>query len=388
MHANVTKLDHTWNRAVDIISAIEFDKFRDLLATRDRGGRVVLFERFDRTDHVDSRRHLEEKDCSSSGRPEFRYKTEFQSHDPEHVDSRRHLEEKDCSSSGRPEFRYKTEFQSHDPEVLGNARGAVAVVVSILIFRNTVSVTEMAGYTLTIRQLKQKAQNLPNKCDLQVQSCPLPTIITTTTVIGENRKGGSQSQQSFYQRIQGQRFQQCQRYIQQAQQSYRGLSNPCGTQEICNFLDDNNFSRVHRVLRTKEHIWLLSYNDLMHSGMHEGCTHKQSDSTVEESGDRCKSCTVEMSSVSAIKRVIPAFEEAATICYEVHLSLSFFAMTIQLGTALELEAGLGAITPKGDALPPVTSSTTRPTGSSSSVRVRDTVDKEEVVTRMRREISE
>ena len=36
--------------AVNIISAIEFDKFGDLLATRDRGGRIVFFERFDRTD--------------------------------------------------------------------------------------------------------------------------------------------------------------------------------------------------------------------------------------------------------------------------------------------------------------------------------------------------
>ncbi|KAL5072819.1 hypothetical protein RYX36_011803 [Vicia faba] len=34
-------------------------------------------------------------------------------------------------------------------EVLGNAKGAVAVVVSILIFRNPVSVTGMMGYSLT-----------------------------------------------------------------------------------------------------------------------------------------------------------------------------------------------------------------------------------------------
>lgn len=33
--------------AVDIISAIEFDKSGDHLATGDRGGRVVLFERTD-----------------------------------------------------------------------------------------------------------------------------------------------------------------------------------------------------------------------------------------------------------------------------------------------------------------------------------------------------
>ncbi|XP_022961269.1 probable sugar phosphate/phosphate translocator At3g11320 isoform X2 [Cucurbita moschata] len=35
-------------------------------------------------------------------------------------------------------------------QVLGNAKGAVAVVVSILIFRNPVSVTGMFGYTLTV----------------------------------------------------------------------------------------------------------------------------------------------------------------------------------------------------------------------------------------------
>lgn len=34
--------------AVDIISAIEFDKTGDHLATGDRGGRVVLFERTDK----------------------------------------------------------------------------------------------------------------------------------------------------------------------------------------------------------------------------------------------------------------------------------------------------------------------------------------------------
>ena len=36
--------------AVDIISAIEFDRTGDHLATGDRGGRVVLFERTDTRD--------------------------------------------------------------------------------------------------------------------------------------------------------------------------------------------------------------------------------------------------------------------------------------------------------------------------------------------------
>lgn len=35
-------------------------------------------------------------------------------------------------------------------QVLGNAKGAVAVVVSILIFKNPVSVTGMFGYLLTV----------------------------------------------------------------------------------------------------------------------------------------------------------------------------------------------------------------------------------------------
>ncbi|RDX98763.1 Serine/threonine protein phosphatase 2A 55 kDa regulatory subunit B beta isoform [Mucuna pruriens] len=68
---------------VDIISAIEFDKSGDHLATGDRGGRVVLFERTDTKDHCGSRRDMERMDYSISRHPEFRYKTEFQSHEPE-----------------------------------------------------------------------------------------------------------------------------------------------------------------------------------------------------------------------------------------------------------------------------------------------------------------
>lgn len=68
---------------VDIISAIEFDKSGDHLATGDRGGRVVLFERTDTKDHGVSRRDLERMDYPITRHPEFRYKTEFQSHEPE-----------------------------------------------------------------------------------------------------------------------------------------------------------------------------------------------------------------------------------------------------------------------------------------------------------------
>ncbi|KAL8250099.1 hypothetical protein R6Q59_033792 [Mikania micrantha] len=68
---------------VDIISAIEFDKSGDHLATGDRGGRVVLFERTDTKEHGGSRKDVEKTDYPSSRHPEFRYKTEFQSHEPE-----------------------------------------------------------------------------------------------------------------------------------------------------------------------------------------------------------------------------------------------------------------------------------------------------------------
>ncbi|XP_024015460.1 serine/threonine protein phosphatase 2A 55 kDa regulatory subunit B alpha isoform isoform X1 [Eutrema salsugineum] len=68
--------------AVDIISAIEFDKSGDHLATGDRGGRVVLFERTDSKNTSGGRRDLEGTDYPLR-HPEFRYKTEFQSHEPE-----------------------------------------------------------------------------------------------------------------------------------------------------------------------------------------------------------------------------------------------------------------------------------------------------------------
>ncbi|CAN8288272.1 unnamed protein product [Cochlearia groenlandica] len=67
---------------VDIISAIEFDNSGDHLATGDRGGRVVLFERSDAKTSSGGRKDLEETDYPLR-HPEFRYKTEFQSHDPE-----------------------------------------------------------------------------------------------------------------------------------------------------------------------------------------------------------------------------------------------------------------------------------------------------------------
>ncbi|TYG87249.1 hypothetical protein ES288_A13G198700v1 [Gossypium darwinii] len=67
----------------DIISVIEFNRNGDHLAIGDRGGRVVLFERTDTQDHVGHRRDLEKMDYPINRHPKFRYKTEFQSHEPE-----------------------------------------------------------------------------------------------------------------------------------------------------------------------------------------------------------------------------------------------------------------------------------------------------------------
>ncbi|KAG9449908.1 hypothetical protein H6P81_009873 [Aristolochia fimbriata] len=67
---------------VDVISALAFDKRGDYLATGDHGGRVVLFERINRKDSL-SQKKLEVMDYPSITRPEYCYKTEFQSHEPE-----------------------------------------------------------------------------------------------------------------------------------------------------------------------------------------------------------------------------------------------------------------------------------------------------------------
>lgn len=71
---------------VDIITTMGFDKSGDYLAVGDRGGRVVIFESKDGKDISNehhSRNELERLDFSFTGHPQFQYKTEFQSHEPE-----------------------------------------------------------------------------------------------------------------------------------------------------------------------------------------------------------------------------------------------------------------------------------------------------------------
>ncbi|GMI99478.1 hypothetical protein like AT1G17720 [Hibiscus trionum] len=70
----------------DIISAVEFDKTGNYVAVGDRGGRIVIFETSDRKDTAEqqySRNQLEQLDYVPLNHPEYRYKTEFQSHEPE-----------------------------------------------------------------------------------------------------------------------------------------------------------------------------------------------------------------------------------------------------------------------------------------------------------------
>ena len=108
---------------MDIISAIEFDKSGDHLATGDRGGRVVLFERTDTKDVIliltsaiflFKSPNLLLKDsvlCTS-------YCNMYVYRNMQHGGPRRDLERMDYSITRHPEFRYKTEFQSHEPEVI------------------------------------------------------------------------------------------------------------------------------------------------------------------------------------------------------------------------------------------------------------------------------
>lgn len=68
----------------DIISSIEFEKSGDYLAVGDRGGRIVIFERKANKDSLgEHHTHLEKLDFVDTHHPEFQYKTEFQSHEPE-----------------------------------------------------------------------------------------------------------------------------------------------------------------------------------------------------------------------------------------------------------------------------------------------------------------
>lgn len=62
---------------VDIVSAVEFDESGDYIATGDRGGRVVIFEKCQDKQQQSSSKKKEAKT------PEYKFHVEFQSHEPE-----------------------------------------------------------------------------------------------------------------------------------------------------------------------------------------------------------------------------------------------------------------------------------------------------------------
>ncbi|XP_071725825.1 2S seed storage protein-like [Rutidosis leptorrhynchoides] len=73
-----------------------------------------------------------------------------------------------------------------------------------------------------VGQLRQKAQQLPNQCNLQTRrQCQLGNFRTFITTLDEEDNSRRQSSRGSQQcsEVQGRQFNQCQRYIQQQQQS-------------------------------------------------------------------------------------------------------------------------------------------------------------------------
>ena len=80
-------------------------------------------------------------------------------------------------------------------QVLGNAKGAVAVVVSILIFKNPVSVTGMLGYTLTVigvilySQAKKRSKQKRNSLEEYLLHLRTPLCLLSS-VLGNQLEAG------------------------------------------------------------------------------------------------------------------------------------------------------------------------------------------------------
>ncbi|KAK1363127.1 Serine/threonine-protein phosphatase 2A 55 kDa regulatory subunit B [Heracleum sosnowskyi] len=71
---------------MDVISAIDFEDSGDHLAVGDQGGRLIIFEKTpgkDVTNGYFSRKELEQSDLNDTQHPQYQYKTEIQSHEPE-----------------------------------------------------------------------------------------------------------------------------------------------------------------------------------------------------------------------------------------------------------------------------------------------------------------
>ena len=69
--------------------------------------------------------------------------------------------------------------QLHSWQVLGNAKGVVAAVISVAIFRNRVTAVGSVGYCITVggvvaySQVSISTSGLAHWCSLSGSSCPL-----------------------------------------------------------------------------------------------------------------------------------------------------------------------------------------------------------------------
>lgn len=118
----------------DIISAVEFDRTGDWLATGDRGGRVVLFERVRETKRKEEKHPEDELEdvLMEEMSSEMQYNRDDQvgvminnkkknndKSTSENTNKNGHHHQLIAEEGGKPEqveFRYLTEFQSHEPE--------------------------------------------------------------------------------------------------------------------------------------------------------------------------------------------------------------------------------------------------------------------------------
>lgn len=95
---------------IDVLSSIEFDDTGDFIAVGDRGGRIVVFEREDKGEK--STKDSKKKNAVRS--PEYKFYTEFQSHEPE-FDCLKSLEIEEkinkikwCKRTGNAQFLLST----------------------------------------------------------------------------------------------------------------------------------------------------------------------------------------------------------------------------------------------------------------------------------------
>ncbi|CAL6327766.1 unnamed protein product [Bathycoccus prasinos] len=105
----------------DVISAVEFDRSGDWLATGDRGGRVVLFERVRHAKRREQKHQEDELEdvLMEEMSSEMQYNRDDQNNASTSENTTKNGHHQLIAEGGKPEqveFRYLTEFQSHEPE--------------------------------------------------------------------------------------------------------------------------------------------------------------------------------------------------------------------------------------------------------------------------------